>query len=357
MRRTTSLVLGVSLASAMVVGRAQAAPDIKVSLPDSDTFATQLGTTRANLESQVSQRLSDVFQSARVGDYLRSLADAQAFTTRGMGADYASNFKAVMVGVAGNAAFNVDKGVGAQNEAEKPPVAGVSSNVTFMAGLNLGLIGIDGLTVYGNYFQWKGSFDQFDTEMRNWGAHAQLKLFGPGEEKLLNALIRWGGFDITTGIEYAHLKLSLSDRWQRNVSVGAGAASDPYVAVNASGVMSIDMNTMSIPLELTTNLRLLYFLALYGGLGFDWQIGGQSDMAIAIEDKEIHGRIPSQNVDARIGAANVTATESAKPSAGRMRLLVGVQLNVLFLKLFTQVNVITASPAIASLAFGARVAF
>ena len=44
--------------------------------------------------------------------------------------------------------------------------------------------------------------------------------------------------------------------------------------------------------ELTTNLRLLYFLALYGGLGFDWQIGGQSDMAIAIEDKEIHGRIP-----------------------------------------------------------------
>jgi hypothetical protein len=339
------------------VGTANAAA-IVVSLPDSEGYAAKLGTTRAALETQVQGKLQSIFQTARVGEYLRSLADAQAFTTRGMGVDYASNFNVLMVGGAANVAFNVDKGVGAQDEQEKPPIAGVSTNVTLMAGLNLGLIGLNGLTVYGNYFQWHGHLEQFDTEMRNWGVHLQLKLFGPGEEKLLNALFRWGGFDITTGLEYARLKLVLSDRWQRNVPVGVGGGSDdPYVALDAAGTFSVDMNTMSIPIELTTNFRLLYLLGIYGGLGFDWQVSGQSDMLIGIEDKQIRGHIGQGVPDQTIGSANVTATESASPSAGRMRVIAGLQLNLFFVKTFAQLNVITASPAIASIAFGARVAF
>src|SRR3954453_4418148 len=95
MPRTTSLLLVVLFASA-AVGTAEAAGTIDVKLPDADAFAAKLGTSRAALEGQVATRLSDIFQQARVGDYLRSLADAQAFTTRGTGVDYASNFKAVM---------------------------------------------------------------------------------------------------------------------------------------------------------------------------------------------------------------------------------------------------------------------
>jgi hypothetical protein len=354
MSNTRPLLFGVLL-GLVVVGTANAA-EIQVSLPGSDAYASQIGTSRAALEAQVAGKLQSIFQTARVGDYLRSLADAQAFTTRGMGVDYASNFNAVMVGVAGNAAFNVDKGVGAQsdNPDEKPPVVGFSPSVTFMAGLNLGLIGLDGLTIYGNYFQWSGHLDQFDTEMHNWGAHAQLKLFGPGPEKLHNAVIRWGGFDITSGIEYARMKLTLSDHWNRDLPVGPANA---FVAVNAAGSFSVDMNTMSVPLELTTNLRLLYLLAIYGGVGFDWQVSGQSDMAISMSDMSIKGHVPGQTTEYALGQASVNATESASPSAGRVRLIAGTQLNFLFVKLFVQLNVITASPAIASVAFGARVAF
>jgi hypothetical protein len=98
---------------------------------------------------------------------------------------------------------------------------------------------------------------------------------------------------------------------------------------------------------------------VYGGIGFDWQLNGSSDMAVSLDGDTV-GIVRAQNgqeMMAHVGRAQIVATENASPSAGRLRALLGAQTNLAFVKLFLQVNFATQDPLVASLAFGARVAF
>jgi len=320
-------------------------------------FAQQAGLPLDTLRAELENELTHLFQTYRLHDYLQSFGDAQSFATRGMGVDYASNFRAVMLGLAGNLSLNVEKGYLPTDTKTRPPAAGVGTNLTFMAGVNLGLIGLDGLRLFGNYFQRSGSFDELGAELSNWGVHAQLKLFGPGEERLLNALLRWGGFDITSGVEHANLRLTLGGKsWKRQIPVGMVAGESARIDLDIMGAFTMNTSTFSIPLELTTNLRLLYILSLYGGVGFDWQLGGKSEMAIDLGGRMV-GVVPSRNVSMDVGAAHVSASDSTTPSKGRLRGLLGLQANILMVKLFLQLNVVPDDPVLASVGFGARVAF
>src|SRR5688572_31955312 len=74
------------------------AGDVKVTLDERATaYASEAGLSPAAVEMQLSEELRNLFQIARLDQYLRSFADAHAFASRGMGADYASNFDAVML--------------------------------------------------------------------------------------------------------------------------------------------------------------------------------------------------------------------------------------------------------------------
>ena len=57
-----------------------------------------------------------------------------------------------------------------------------------------------------------------------------------------------------------------------------------------------------------------------------------------------------------VGTAAIDATESVDPSAGRLRWLLGAQVNVLIVRLFVQLNLATQDPVLASVALGLRVA-
>jgi hypothetical protein len=355
MRR--SLFVGAFLLLALP--RAARAQAIKVTIDPGPgaQFAQQAGVPLDTLRADLETELTHLFQTYRLHDYLQSFGDAQSFATRGMGVDYGSNFKALMVGLAGNLSLNVEKGYVPRDTKTRPPAAGMGTNLTFMGGVNLGLLGLDGLRLFGNWFQRSGSYDELGAELSNWGVHLQLKLFGPGEERLLNALLRWGGFDITTGVEHANLQLSLGGKsWKRQIPVGMVAGESARIDLDIKGSFTMNTSTFSIPLELTTNLRLLYVLSLYGGIGFDWQLGGESEMAIELGGRMV-GVIPSRSVSMDVGGATISASDSTTPSKGRLRGLLGLQANILFVKLFLQLNVVPQDPVLASVGFGARVAF
>jgi hypothetical protein len=63
----------------------------------------------------------------------------------------------------------------------------------------------------------------------------------------------------------------------------AQGVGSPVIDLNTTGTFQMNSRTLSVPLELTTNFRLLYLLSLYGGLGFDWQLGGGSDMSVDLD--------------------------------------------------------------------------
>jgi hypothetical protein len=339
------------------------AADVTVKIQESPLaaqFAQQAGVDIPRLQGEVQRELEALFQTYRVADYLRAFGNAQSFASRGLGVDYASNFRAAMLGVAGNLSLNIERGYLPQDTRTRPPADGVSTNATIMAGINLDYFTMAPVTLFGNYFGRSGTVGEFAADLSNWGVHAQLKLLGPGREHWVDALFRWGGVDVTAGLERAHLRLSLARAFRRDIPVGnIGNGTTSTVAVDASGRFIIDMRTLAVPLEVTTNIRLLYLLSLYAGFGFDWQLAGGNELSVDLDGTMVGNTTSSdgQMTTVDLGTAAVDASESVGPSAGRLRWLAGLQVNVFVIKVFAQLNLATQDPVIASVALGARVAY
>jgi hypothetical protein len=348
----SSLAAVLTFLGAIPVARAQM-PQVVVHIdptPEARQFASQTGIDLAAVEAQVQNEMNGLFQVFRLRDYVRSFGDAQGFTTRGLGVDYGSNVRYVEAGVAVSTAINSNRAL-VEGDIRSQPVAGLATNLTVMAGVNLGALGVP-VTVFGNYFKSQGSYREFDARLENLGVHLQLKLFGSRDESVRSLLVRWGGLDITTGFDRSRMRLSLRQNFTRTIPVSDGQRFSGEVALDSRGKFQMDMRTSSIPLELTTNVRFLYVLSAYVGGGFDLQVGGGSDMNITL-DGGLTGRIPPAEDRAALGTMNVLVSQSASPSAGRIRGIVGLQANLFLLKIFVQLNA-APSPLLASVGFGAR---
>jgi hypothetical protein len=326
---------------------------VTIDSPQAQEFSARSGVDIATLERQLQTELERVFQVLQLNDYLRSFADAQSFTSHGVGVDYASQIRYLMVGFAGNVAVNADK---AAVEGEQPsgkPAVGLAANLTFMAGTNLGWLGLPQLSVFANFFNGHLNQGPFAGDIKNFGVHAQYRLFAPPHDESIGSFfVRWGGIAITTGFDTSRMTLKLGSKpINTRVPIDNGAQQEVAdVLVNSTGAFALDMKQVSVPLELTTSLRFLWVLSLYGGLGFDWQLGGSSEMNVNLNGT-LTGHYQESAFD--LGTATVVATDEAKPSPGRMRGLAGIQANLWFLKIFGQVNAMP-DPDTVSLAFGAR---
>lgn len=341
-------LLSVVVGSVMA-GSAAAGVKINVD-PGAKDFMDRAGLNEASLQNEIER----VFQVHRIDDYLRAVGNSYAFTTKGMGVDYATNIDYLVFGAAASVAANAEGALTPEDAKTKPPVAALTTNWTLMGGLNFGLFGFKPLTLYFNYFKGSGSLgDEFNVSLKNWGAHAQLKLFGPKKSGLGALLIQWGGIAVTTGVDYSSSTLTLGKKLKRSFPMGSVNNMPVQVGFDAMGTFDVALETTSIPLELTTSLQLLSLLTVYGGGGFDWQLGGGSEMKIAVAGK-MTGTVNTQAT--HLGDASVNEERRVDPSRGRLRAIGGVQLNILVVRLFAQVNLVP-DPFLASIGFGARVAF
>jgi len=124
------------------------------------------------------------------------------------------------------------------------------------------------------------------------------------------------------------------------------------VTMSADGRFDLSSSVIVAPLEVTTSMRFLYFVSVYGGFGIDLQVG-KSSMSADL-DADLTATDPTNN-DAPVdmGTAHITVEGTKGPSTGKARALAGVQVNVWKLKIFAQVNAIPISAA--SVALGLRV--
>jgi hypothetical protein len=343
----------VGVAALLLAGLvAPARADVSVTLNPGagQSFASQLGVDKGAIEQQLANELQTLFQTYRLHDYVRSFGDAQSFATRGLGVDYGSTIDVLEVGIAANLAVNGNKAF-TEGDSRTQPVAGVAPNLTLMAGLNLGFLGLHSVTLFGNYFTRKETYRGFDAQLDNYGGHLQVKLFRPHKEHLWNALLQWGGIAVTTGFDHARMRLGLGQSFTRDIPITVGQQNLADVDVQAQGTFTLESRTYSVPLEVTTNFRFLYVLSAYGGAGFDWQFGGGADMDVNLNGA-LTGLVPSQP-PVNVGSAQVVATEHAQPSKGKIRGIVGLQTNIWFVKVFAQLNLVP-DPFVASVAVGAR---
>jgi hypothetical protein len=298
-------------------------------------LASQLGITTDQLSAQLAQQIQSALVTLNPEAYVRALADAQAFSNKGLGVDYASNPSLFVIGAAGNFAVSLgDKGLG--EAYSQHPVMGLAPNVSIHGGLNLGFLGLDSLTLFGNYFTRGLSIKEYDGDLSNYGVHLQLKLFAAPNDG--SFLFKWGGLNVTSGFEYSHLTVRLQRPLSTTVLL-SGSAGSTNATFDGNGTLTVDTTAQTIPIELTTNIRLLYVLSLFAGAGFDIQLGS-GDMDVNLSGN-LSAPSPNGGDKLALGQAKVTVTQPAQPSPSQIRLLAGVQLNLSVVKIFVQAN---ASP-------------
>jgi hypothetical protein len=322
--------------------------------PDAAAFLGAAGVTVDQLVNQV----DSLFQTANIPSFLHDFQNAQSFSSKGLGVDYASEATLVEAGATLSLASNVDKAYRPSGSYTDPPISGGGANFSLMGGVGLGLIGLDPVMIFGNWFKGSSTLGQLSGNYQNWGLHGQLRLLGPSRSfSATKMLVRWGGVAITSGVDYAHVELNNSQSISSTFAVAQGAP----VTVTSSGDLhfTLDQTTYSIPIEVTTSLRLLSLITLYGGLGLDWQLGGGSNMKIGM-NANLAGKYTAAGQTMaynNLGTATINATGHVSPSPARMREIFGVQLSILgLIRVFAQVNTTASSPMLTSLAMGLRLA-
>ena len=348
------LVIGVGVA------RPARAVDLTVQLDPntSSQFAQLIGVGVEPLRKAIEDQLRQYFQLYRLGDFLKEYGDGQSFTNRGLGVDYASDFDYFMFGVAGNAAFNANTVFGDRPFNQWYDSRGV--NVTIMGGLNLGMIGLDNITLYTNYFLLKHKMGPFEARTNNFGFHLQLQLWKPEGTSLVGKLFRWGGLDITTGVEQEKGVIWLNGVLSATVplqQVLANATPGSTMKLDATGDISFYTRAVTMPIEVTTNLRILHLLSLYGGLGYDLKVASAIHGYMAATAR-LTGRVPEGGGrEFNLGAGRVEVAHPERLSPGAMRALAGVQLNLFLIKLFVHGNVLFRDPVLVTLGGGVRLAY
>ena len=298
------------------------------------TLRSDAPISEADLENELNSAIGSLLKADAQDQLSTSMAEAAAISLKGMGVDYASNIKKFEVGGsvgsgAHEAGFSFKKG------GDVLPKGGFAAQLTLMAGINLGIgdnekeHGIfDGVKLYVNGMSMKlPSGREFGGSMNNIGGHLQVKVI-PG----INAKVtEWGGIDLTSGYERTEYTLAL----RQPIPVTA-PIDDGSLSWDASGAYDIRTLSQSVPVELSTNLRVLVATVYVGG-AFDYNLADSASQASLSGplSATINGTINNQ----RIGTASLDfAGEGAALQQGG-RFFGGLQANILLLKVYGHVNV------------------
>jgi hypothetical protein len=102
-----------------------------------------------------------------------------------------------------------------------------------------------------------------------------------------------------------------------------------HSTLESTGVLRLTNAVFSVPVELTSALRFLYFITVFGGVGFEVHTGKSTLDAELDGDMTAEVELPNgQRETVDLGRASVQVQETAGPTAGSLRLLAGLQVNV-----------------------------
>lgn len=313
--------------------------------PEATRLASELGVEPSSFQSMIEDSLRAYYRVLDVDDFLRLSSNAQSISNKGLGVDYTTSFDSMLFGISVGAAV-------ATNESDLRGVidremdfdTAIPAAAGAQLALMLGYRASDALFVYASGMVYPVSVSGLKGSGHNFGVHAQYRLFADKGNKWL---AEWGGLALTSGIEISKTSVSL----QRGIE-GSLPVSGLRVATETLGRIQLTQRAVTIPVELTTSLRLLYVLSLFAGVGADIQLGSSSIQLDVASD--LSTTRDGERVD--LGDAQVEYVGENGPDAVALRLLGGLQANLGPLAVFAQLNMYPRDVAI-GVAGGLRVAF
>jgi hypothetical protein len=156
--------------------------------------------------------------------------------------------------------------------------------------------------------------------------------------------LRWTGIDLTGGLEFTRWNLGVEDTIESDFEV-QGSSGNAALVLTETGTFDLSSTAMTVPIEVSTGIRIALLVSLYVGAGIDFTAGTGK------LDANLTGTMRTQD-NRDIGTTTISGGGDNSASPVAARILAGVQLNLWKLKIYAQVNG-SATPA-ASVGFGIR---
>lgn len=174
-----------------------------------------------------------------------------------------------------------------QDEMDKGDVhtgVGVTPLVV-QAGMNLGFI-LEGLYVSFLFGKLHTSIDSGDFKIDHnaniIGGHVNYAIFG--EKSILARSLLWRGLTIQAGFIHTDNRLEFYnklDKINQTATNVNGTGIDVAYTIDPSVNFELDTKSSVIPVELYTSIRLLWFLNIGVGGGFDYVVASRTDFSLS----------------------------------------------------------------------------
>ncbi|HUJ62423.1 MAG TPA: hypothetical protein VLX92_28165 [Kofleriaceae bacterium] len=333
-------LLVLVLAGAPALARADASINVML-----NAQGQQLASDYGQSEDQVIQRVKDgiasYYETNNIAELLRGFADTAAADDRGIGVDYDLHPGDIVVGAEAHGALATDVTLDGSSHV----VTGAVVGGTATAGWDLAKVGAPRVAVFANGFYEGATIHGLTGHLLSLGGHALVRVVtarGGGA-------VTWTGLAVMAGVEYARWSLGTSAPIISDTALTSASTGEvKEIAFIANGTLSLLSSTVSIPLEVTTGVKLFGVLVIYGGGGADLTFGSSTLTAGLSGDLTIDAdRTP-------IGTATITASGSVSPTAVTAHALAGLQLTTRHVHVFVQGEI---TPQAETAALGVRGAF
>jgi len=297
------------------------------------TSSLVINTGNSTADAALKAEIDKQFQIPSMTDFLKSMANAQSITNKGQGVSYATDHSLFVVGANAGLGLNTTSGFDFKSSGGLPPI-GLGAQGSIMAGLSLskfpmpklGPIDLKKLTVFVNFFTYSNDslVDSLTLKMNTFGLHAQYKVID-GKNIGGIGILNWGGLAFTTGFDTSSNTMT----YKVGQSISATSSGVTYTwKPNASSQLELQNTSFSIPLEVSTSVRVLYILSLFAGAGVDLNFGGKSTISANLSGPVTD----SLNALPATASASLTVADNQGANFGALRFFAGPQLNLVPLK-------------------------
>lgn len=299
---------------------------------------------QAEIENEVCSQINSKFQTGNLSSVLGYMARAYAVAAQGRVADYGSNMQVFSFGAATTLAvsnISVPTGygdleaLGKRLSAQTVPDVGTGFSATATLGISLktttlrkrGWFDPKNLNIYASFFLLPSvSYQSYSIDALSGSLYLQYKLLQP--RKVPFALVTWGGLDIGLGYTYSTTKFKVEST--EKLATINFTSSGKNIVYEPTGSLSLAYTTHVIPLEVSTNVSLLYFLSLVVGAAADFHVLTNAELAA-----NVSGAVKVDGTSTAGDYARFNTTETGKVSGVGFRMFAGPQFNIWKMRLFT----------------------
>jgi hypothetical protein len=302
---------------------------------------------------------NDLPANTNMDRFMTGMANSSVYSGKGVATDYVTDFSLFTVGLG--------VGVGADMEKDSTTdsdFSGVGFQGALQFGLNMGILPVEKIgKIEMERLNLMFNMMKYDYEDTAGGIdNAGIKSFGvmasyKWKDGKGTRAAGWGGVKLHTGYQYNSIDFNFSQNLNEtvNASVGGGATISGPISGKPSAGMEVA--THSIPLEISTDVRFLYILSLYGGLGLDYSWGeakAKAGLNAGSSTITCNGGVCSGQTFSVAPTANISG--NGKADAFGSRAFLGLQVNVPFVRVYVQGNKNLSNEMVSGSA-GVRIAF